>query len=44
MVAVIGDVVLFTAVNAGMFPFPDAESPISGCEFVQLKVAPGGVL
>ena len=44
IVAVIGAKVLFIAVNAGTLPLPLAASPIAGFEFVQLKVAPGGVL
>lgn len=44
MVAVMGDVVLLTAVNGGTLPIPPIESPIAGLEFVQLYVAPAGVL
>jgi hypothetical protein len=35
--------VLFVALNAGIFPVPDAGSPIPGAVLVQLKVAPAGV-
>ena len=44
ILALIGFEVLLTAVNAGKLPFPFAGSPMSGLEFVQLMVAPGGVL
>ena len=44
MLAVIGDEVLLTAVNAGMLPLPLAARPISGFELVQVISAPGGVL
>ena len=44
MVAVMGLLVLLVAVNDGVFPVPDAASPIAGLELVQLNVAPDGVL
>ena len=44
MLAVIGDVVLLTAIKAGILPVPPAARPISGFEFVQVIPAPGGVL
>jgi len=44
IVAVMGELELLTAVNAGILPFPLAARPISGFELLQLIVAPGGVL
>lgn len=44
MVAMMGELELLTAVNAGIFPFPLAARPISGFELLQMKVAPDGVL
>lgn len=44
IVEVIGDVVLLTARNGVILPFPLAANPIAGFEFVQLYVAPAGVL
>jgi hypothetical protein len=44
MVDVIGEPVAFVAVKAGVFPFPEAANPIPVLEFVQVKVAPAGVL
>jgi len=42
MVELIGAFVLFAAaVKLGMFPFPDAASPIAVFEFVHAKVVPG---
>ena len=35
MVATTGEVPVFTAVKAAMFPIPDAKSPIPGVSFVQ---------
>jgi hypothetical protein len=35
IVAIIGLVVLFTGVNTGMFPVPEAPSPIPKVSFVQ---------
>jgi len=40
-VAVTGEVLELTAVNAGMFPTPDPPRPIEGVLFVQLKTVPG---
>ena len=40
MVAVTGEVPLLTALKEGMFPVPDAASPIPGALFVQLKEVP----
>ena len=39
-VAVIGAVVLFVGVKAGMFPVPVAGNPIAVLEFVQVYVVP----
>jgi hypothetical protein len=36
IVAVIGVLVVFTAVNVGRFPLPEAAKPIAVFEFVQL--------
>lgn len=44
MVAIIGAVVLFMAVKPDILELPLAAKPISGFEFVQLIVAPEGVL
>lgn len=44
MVAVIGLLVLLVAVNDGVFPVPEAASPIAGLELVHAYVAPVGVL
>jgi hypothetical protein len=44
MVAVIGAVVVFVAVNAGTFPVPFIPNPILVSEFVQVKLPPEGVL
>lgn len=44
IVAVIGALVLLTAKNGVILPFPLAANPIAGLEFVQLYVAPAGVL
>ena len=44
MVAIMGELELLIAVNAGILPFPLAARPISGFELLQLIVAPGGVL
>ena len=44
MVLVIGAAVAFVAVKAGIFPLPFAARPIAVFEFVQLNVAPAGVL
>ena len=39
-----GDVVALVAVNAGVLVVPLAANPIAGLEFVQVNVAPAGVL
>ena len=44
IVAVIGAVVVFAAVNDAMFPVPDAPRPIAVFELVQLNVVPAGPL
>jgi hypothetical protein len=44
IVDVMGAAVTFVAVNAGVPPAPLAPKPIEVFEFVQLKVAPAGVL
>jgi hypothetical protein len=44
IVEVIGDAVALVAVNPGVPPVPLAARPIAVLEFVQLKVAPAGVL
>jgi len=44
IVEVIGEVELLTAKNDGILPLPLAANPIAGLEFVQLNVAPAGVL
>jgi hypothetical protein len=44
MVPVIGASVVLVAVNAGTVPVPLAPRPIAVLEFVQLKIAPAGVL
>jgi hypothetical protein len=44
IVAVIAVVPAFVAVNAGVFPDPDAAKPIAVFEFVHAKVPPPGVL
>jgi hypothetical protein len=38
--AVTGSVPVLMAVKDGMFPVPDAASPIDGFELVQLKLTP----
>jgi hypothetical protein len=43
-VAVIAVVPVFVAVNDGVFPLPLILNPIAVLEFVQVKVAPAGVL
>ena len=40
IVAVTGVLVKLMAVNAGIFPLPDAAKPIDALLFVQLKVVP----
>ena len=42
MVAVKGEVPLFVAVKAGMFPVPEVASPMEELLFVQLTEAPEG--
>ena len=44
MVAVMAAPVKFVAINAGVFPAPDAASPIAGLELVHVNVPPAGVL
>jgi len=44
IVAVIGEVVLLVAVNAGIFPVPLAASPIKVFEFVHVYCVPLTVL
>ena len=44
MVAVKGEVPLFVAVKAGMFPVPEVASPMEELLFVQLTEAPAGVV
>ena len=44
IVAVIGLVVVVVAVKAGVFPEPLAANPMAVLLFVQLNVAPAGVL
>ncbi len=44
IVAVIGALVLLTALNEGILFIPDETRPIAVFEFVQLYVAPAGVL
>jgi hypothetical protein len=44
MVAVIAAPVKFVAINAGVFPTPDAASPIAELELVHANVPPAGVL
>jgi hypothetical protein len=44
IVAVIGDVVDFVAVKDGILPVPEAAKPMEASEFVQLNVAPVGLL
>ena len=44
MVAVIGLVVVLVAVKAGVFPEPLVAKPMAVLLFVQLNVAPAGVL
>ena len=44
IVAVIGELVAFVAVKDDIFPEPDAGIPIAVLLFVQVKVAPDGVL
>lgn len=44
MVATMAVVPAFVAVKAGTFPEPLAAKPMAGLEFVQLNVAPVGVL
>ena len=44
IVAVIGLVVVLVAVKAGVFPAPLAPKPMAVLLFVQLKVAPAGVV
>ena len=44
IVAIIGVFVVFIAVNVGMFPLPEAASPIPVFELVQLYVVPVEVL
>lgn len=44
MVAVTGVVPVFTAEKPGVFPLPEAASPMPAFEFVQEKVAPATVL
>ena len=41
MVAVMVAVVVFVAVNAGIFVVPDAANPIEGVEFAQANPEPG---
>ena len=44
MVAVIGAVVVFVAVNVGTLPVPLRTNPIDESEFVHEKLPPAGVL
>ena len=44
MVAMIGAAVKLVAVKAGVLVVPLAANPIEGLEFVQVNVAPAGVL
>lgn len=44
IVAEIGEVPPFVAVNAGKLPLPEAARPMAGLLFVHVKVAPVGVL
>ena len=44
IVAVIGDAVVFVAVNAGTFPVPLAAKPIAVLLLVHANVPPAGVL
>ena len=41
IVAIIGSLPLFTAMNEGRLPIPDAGKPIDGLEFVHFTAAPG---
>ena len=40
IVATIGKLLVFVAINPGMFPLPLAPKPIAGFEFDQKNVAP----
>ena len=40
IVAVIGALVVFVAVKPGIFPVPFAANPMTGFEFVHVKVVP----
>ena len=44
IVAVIGDVVVLTAVKEGIAPLPDAARPIDGVELVHENVVPLGLV
>ena len=44
IVAVMGELELLTAVNAGILPSPLAARPISGLELLHLMIAPDGLL
>ena len=43
MVLVMGALLVFRAVNAGIFPMPETGRPIEGLEFTQVKAVPGTV-